>query len=243
MASLFATVADMWRLATPPDSLFQDQSLAPGTWSSIVKSGTGSGLMSLGNESSPIGDFSVVVKVVVGGELNVYGVVNPGVVPNFSISLDGGLSYGPPNIPNDNGTIKYIHGGFTLRFVNATNPSFVVGDTFSFTTTPSPDVTGFLAVAAERVEGFVRNTYQPPYASWGDDVRLAICELARWYLIKKRGIDKSQEFAVYEPKDTMEWLRDVSKGYIQPSIVEIGREKLYPNIMILRKPFSTNWDF
>ena len=119
----------------------------------------------------------------------------------------------------------------------------MVGDTFSFTTTSSPDVTRFLAVAAERVESVVRNTYQPPYASWGDDVRLAICDLARWYLIKKRGIDKSQEFVVYEPKDTMEWLRDVSKGYIQPSIVEIGREKLYPNIMVARKPFSTNWDF
>lgn len=241
MPTVFATAADMWQLATPPDSLFQDQSLAPGTWSTILKIGAGTGTMTLLKESSPLFEFSVMVKCVVAGELVVYGVVNPGVVPQFVISLDGGATYSPPYLPNDNGTVKFIRGGFTLQFLNNTAPSFLVGDMFAFTTTASPDVVRFLSAASAQVESVIRNTYQPPYASWGDDVRLRVCELARWYLLKKRGIDKDQDFEVYKPTETMKWLDDVAKGYIQPSIVQVNRDKLYPDVIVVRKPFRTSW--
>lgn len=243
MATIFATPADMWQLATPPDSLFQDQSLAPGSWSAITHVGTGTGAMTLRNESSPLFNFSVVVKCILGGELNVYGVVNPGPVPEFVISLDGGVTFSPPYTPNDNGIIPFIRGGFTLQFENAASPSFVVNDTYSFTTTPSPDVLAHLEVASNRVESIIRNTYQPPYVSWGKDVRLAVCELARWYLLKKRGIDKGQDFEVYEPKETFQWMDDVGKGYIQPEIIQANPEKLYPQIMVLRPAFRTSWRF
>lgn len=243
MEPVYATAADLWRLALPPDTLFQDGSLRPGTWSAITKTGTGTGLLSIDPNSNPIGVFSVVVDCVTGGELNVYAQVNPGLVPSFSISLDGGVTFGPAIQPTDNGTLKVIYGGFTLIFANGMAPSFVSGDRFVFTTTYSPDIDGFLSAASSYVGGYLKGTYQPPYSHVGDDVKLAICEIARWKMLKKRGMDKTVDYKIYEPTETMKWLWDIAEGRITPDIVEQNGQKVYPNIMVYRQPFRTVWRF
>lgn len=81
MGPVYATPLDMWQMALPPDTLFQDQGIEPGTWTSPVKTGTGTGSMAVALESNPRSDFSVLVRCVSGGELNVYGLINPG--PNL----------------------------------------------------------------------------------------------------------------------------------------------------------------
>ena len=94
--------SDMWQLALPPDTLFQDQGIEPGTWTSPVKLnryGQHGGRL----ESNPRSNFSVLVRCVSGGELNVYGLINPGPVPRFVISLDAGVTFSPVLTPKDDG--------------------------------------------------------------------------------------------------------------------------------------------
>lgn len=244
MDLIYATVQDLWQLALPPDTLFQDGSIRPGMWSTVAKTGTGSGSLILGNDSNPIGPFNVIVDCVLGGELNVYGIVNPSQVPQFIISLDNGVTFSPSVMPNDNGAIKSIFGGFTLQFKNGvTAPSFVIGDRYTFVTNVSPDLQRFLSFASRYVDSYLKSTYQPPYAEFGDDIVGVVCKIARWEMLKKRGMDKTQDFVIYEPKDEMQWLKDIAAGRVTPSIIEKNGQKLYPNIMVLRQPFKTVWRY
>lgn len=108
---------------------------APGT-SSVTHSGGGSGTVVV--SGSPLGNFSVVVRVTTSGGLGVGAV---------QFSLDGGSNFASPLTIPGSGTYELLGldgstpTGLTLTFAN----SFVAGDTYSFTsyaswvTTPGRD--------------------------------------------------------------------------------------------------------
>lgn len=241
---VYATAFDMWQMALPPDTLFQDQGIEPGTWTSVSKVGTGTGSMDVSLLSNPRSSFNVIAKTVRAGELNLYGVLNPGPFPQFILSLDNGVSYSHPLEAKDDGSLAFQKGGFTLLFQSGiAPPSFELNDTFTFSTTASPDILVALDVASRKMDCYFRDTYCLPFVSWGVDVKKICCEIARWELIERRGLDKGQDFDVYRPEYAMKWLDMVATGKIQPSVVENGSGFVFPQWTSVRRPYRTDWRF
>lgn len=239
---VYATPKDLWQLALPPGTLFQDPGLEPGKWTQPQKQGRGAGSLEIDPKSSPKEAFGIQIRCVSDGELNLPGVVNLSQVPRFAISLDDGATFYPPLFPTDANFIAFSLGGFTLRFENgATSPSFAKGDEWTFQTEPSPDVLRALSVAARIMDGYLRNTYQLPLQHWEDDVRLINCELARWILIKRRGLDKHQDMQIYKPEEAMAWLKQVALGDLQPPLTEDGPEFVFPMVVKPRPKYRTDW--
>lgn len=241
---VYATPRQFWQLAAPPDTLFQDGIFERSSWTDVVKTGVGTGSMDLDLRSNPRDTFSVVVRCVQTGELKLDGVLNPGPYPRFIISLDGGVSFSRPLETNSAGKLAYQLGGFTLIFSSGTlAPSFVSGDQFSFSTTVSEDILVGLEMTSRKMDPFLANTYELPLLSWTLDVTMTCCELYRWEMIVRRGLDKGQDFEVYEPKRAMQWLEKVSKGDIQLDVTETGPGIVYPDFQTRRGPYWSTWRF
>lgn len=245
----YATPSDFWKFAAPPDTLFKDQSIEAGKFSQAVKSIIiGSGSMIVDLDSNPRSDFSVLVECVSAGEVNVFGFTNPSVPPKFIISLDGGINYSLPMLPNDNQQINYKPGGFSVTFKNATVPSFSVGDRWTFTTTSSPDIISALDAATSYINSYIGQRVRLPLLQWGDDLKMLCCDIARWFLIKRRGLDIGQDFAVYEPKMSLEWLTSIAKGELTPMVVESpgsapnsNSSYIYPSMIVTSDAYKVDW--
>jgi len=242
MDPVYATPNDMWRLALPPDTLFNDKSLQSGGWSSPIKTGTGSGSMEVVAYSNPRDTYQVIVKCVSGGEVNVYGLINPSVPPSFVISLDNGITFSYPIYANEAQVIDFIDGGFSVKFKNSVAPSFIINDSWSFSTNPSPDILFALEAASRLIDSYISDTYCLPLVEWGMDIKLACCTIARWILVKKRGLDGLQDMQVYKPEDTMAWLLEIAKGNLQPKVKE-SVSLIFPQFMRQRPPYATYWRF
>lgn len=243
MDPVYATAQDMWQLALPPDTLFQDQDLEPGQWTVPVKTGSGLGSMGVELASNPRSDFIVIVKCVTAGEINVYGVLNPGPVPQFVISLNNGLTFSQVLTPLEDGFLAYQKGGFSLRFTNGVATSFVVNDQWTFLTQSSPDILRFLSAASRFIDGKLKNTYCTPLKTWGDDLTLITCQIARWFMLQRRGMDKNQDFEIYNPKDAFKWLNETGKGDNQADVLENGNGFTFPQWMVASRPYKTFWRF
>lgn len=242
MDPTYATPTEMWRLALPPDTLFKDKSLESGGWSAPIKTGTGSGRVTVTVDSNPRDTFQAIVRCLTPGEVNVYGVVNPGNPPSFIFSLDNGATFSQPFFANEAQTIDFIRGGFSVSFQNGIAPSFNIGDSWAFTTNPSPDIVFALETASRMIDGYISDTYCLPLVEWGTDIKLACCELARWILVRKRGLDGEQDMQVYNPKATISWLTQIAKGELQARVKE-QQSFVFPQLMIARKPYATDWRF
>jgi hypothetical protein len=242
MPTVYATPSDFWQLALPPDTLFQDKSIESGDWSAVVKTGVGTGFLDLHPDSNPRDVSSVVTRCISGGELTIYGELNPSPTPTFAISLNNGLTFGIPQNPNEKNWIPYTRGGFTLQLKNgAITPSFVAGDEWKFTTTPSPFLVRALSIASRIIDMYLSDTYHVPLSSWGDDIVSMTCDLARWEVIKHRGLNKSQDFMVYDPQQTMKTLLMIARGELQPNVVESGAPYVFPMVIIPRQKYATDW--
>ena len=242
--TVYATPTDLWNLALPPETLFQDSGLEPGDWSAITKIATGSGSLGLYFRSNPRDFSSFRVKCVVGGELNVDGIANPGPLPGFQISLNAGLTYGPVLIPDENGLIPYIKAGFTLELHNGlVDPSFVAGDEFIFSTSPSPVIVEHLLANSRIVDMYLSPTYTTPPTKWAEDLKLIVCELTRWSLLKRRGLSKEQDIKIYDPKEAMARLMQIANGDLPLTDLKDTDTYHFPMVVIPREPYGTDWRF
>lgn len=116
----YATPSELWQLALPPDSLFEDGGLEPGAVGAVSKAGTGLGSLVVDPRSNPRDTWQVRTKCIVPGELN-SDYVNPGPGPQFQISYDGGASYWwQPISPDAAGRLVVVKGGFSLQLANGT---------------------------------------------------------------------------------------------------------------------------
>lgn len=244
MDPIYATVDEFWQLALSIESLFQDQSFEPGPWTSVSKIGVGTGSMDLTPNSNPKNAYSVKVVCDSSGELNLYGVFNPGPFPSFRISLNNGISFSHPLQADTNGKLAYQKGGFSLVFTSGITPiSFVIGDEYSFQTTASPDLLLALEASSREMDPYFRNQYNLPLSFWDLDVKRVCCQIARWNLIERRGLDKGQDFEVYYPKRAYEWLHKVSIGEIRINVKENGSGILFPQFGSIRPPYRTDWRY
>lgn len=308
----YATPTEFWKLAAPPDSLFEEQAFECGAVGAVTHVGAGLGSLVVSPTSDPRDAWTVVVKCVRAGELN-SNYVNPGAEPQFRISYNGGASYWWQTFsPDAAGQLKIVKGGFTLVLANGsagapvtiglTNASliftpkraggsvkivvsaslthtffngalvltvtntttatqaaaylaghsavvdyfaaaaggtgagyvlaaaltplpfasFVADETWSFTTQPSIDVVAAQEVAQDLMAGYFRGTLSLPITDIGAYIKQVESELARWHLIKRRGLDKDQDFKVYAPIEAMKWLENVQAGHIMPTTQEDG---------------------
>jgi len=245
----YATPAHFWRFAAPPDTLFKDKGFEAGAFTQAVKTvSVGTGKMSVDLDSNPRDTFSVVVECVTGGEVNDLGEINPGPPAQFKLSLDGGLSYSLPLYANANQQVEYKLGGFSVTFENMTVPSFVAGDRWTFSTAPSPDILSALDASTAYINSYLGQRCKLPLLQWGDDIRLLCADIARWFLIKRRGLDVGQDYEVYEPKMSMDWLTAVAKGQLTPMVIESAGSSptssssyVYPSMMVSRDPYKVDW--
>ncbi len=209
---------ELWVYACPPALLFGDaeqgiQGIEPGYLSPITKTGPGGGSVEV--EGIARDAFSVVLRCVVGGEINVSEQANPGPLPVFEVSRNNGANFGRRRRVTDNRDEAYIddaNTGLRFLFKNGTAPSFVAGTTYAFTTQPSPDIVAMIpAVEAEIFEA-AAGSYDPPISGAPPHWKKHAARLLRWELLTKIGVSKRRDVLIYYPKDTYAWMEMLGDG-------------------------------
>lgn len=209
---------DVFRLVAPPAILFGDvqrgiSGIEPGAISSLTQAGAGNGSVRVSGVSRDA--FAVVLRCRIGGEINVSQVANPGALPEFDISTDGGVSFGPLRRVTDTLDVAYIDDGKTgLRFAfeNGTAPSFVASTTYSFTVSASPDVLTMIEVVEAQIFEAAVGRYDLPITAVPAHWKLHAARLVLWALLTKIGVSKERDVRVYYPKDVYEWLEQIADG-------------------------------
>lgn len=210
--------SDVFRLASPPAILFGDakrgiSGIEPGAISAIVQSGSGSGSVRV---SGPARDaLSVVLRCRIGGETNIQPTANPGPLPEFDISSDDGVTFGPVWRVTDTLDVAYIDDGKTgLRFAltNGAAPSFVANTTYAFTVGASPDVLAMIEVVESQIFEAAAGRYDLPITAVPAHWKLHAARLVRWCLLEKIGVSKDRDMKIYYPKDVYDWLEQISDG-------------------------------
>jgi hypothetical protein len=152
VTTLYISPERFYALATPPALLFSTEDDVPtpllsGSISDIVQTvGAGAGKALIDLAGNPMGTFSVVVVCTAGGQINELGVVNPGSLPAFKLSVNAGVTFGRSRTVSVNDDRAYIDvisgpvsatagGAIGLRII-ALPGIFAVGDTFTATTAP-----------------------------------------------------------------------------------------------------------
>ena len=220
---------DFWVHAAPPSLLFGDadqgiQGIDPGTISAVTRTATGSGSVEV--DGIPRGTFNVRVRCSDPGEINSSDDVNPGTLPTFEISLDGGLTYSAPirvSAHRDEAIIEHGRSGLRLHFRNgATAPSFVSGDLDVFTTLPSADIIAGIPVVCAFMDKYLVGSFDLPLLSYPPDFTAHACDLLRWRLLKKIGVASRQDMLVYKPDEVMDWLEQARGGsFAKPAALAI----------------------
>lgn len=70
---------------------------------------------------------------------------------------------------------------------------------------------------------YLRKRYALPLVSWGEELRSAVGDLARWKLFGRIGVrpgSGNNEIARLAFEDTIEWLKQVSEGLVQIECVD-----------------------
>lgn len=77
-----------------------------------------------------------------------------------------------------------------------------------------------LAAASALADGYIPRRFTPPLTAWGDDLKRAVAMIAAYDLLSGRGFDPrgggTDENIRLRYEDAMAWLRDVSRGFIDP---------------------------
>lgn len=217
MTTLYVTPEIAYRLSLPPALLFTTAEdvptpLMPGIISDVTQSvGAGAGKAFLALEGNPMGTFSVSVVCTSAGEINELGQVNPGALPAFKLSVDGGVSYGRARTVSAQDDRAYIDvvsgivgpsegGPIGLRIV-ALPGVYAVGDTFTATTLPSPDLPPLIKAECDYADGFLVGSWGDtlPLTAWGDDLMQTVSDRVRWRMICKAGLASREDMKLYHP--------------------------------------------
>lgn len=216
---VFLTPRRLFELATPSRLLFGDAAsgklgIEPGFLSSITHVGTGTGSVEV--EGIAIDSFALVLRCDRGGEINVSETANPGLLPKFSLSDDGGATFQRSRVVSDNrdqAVLDFTSAGLRFRFGNGSPaPSFVAGDTYSLTTAASPDVLAMIEAVESMIVESAAGSFDPPITAAPPHWALHAAWLVRWELYCKIGIQRQQDLRVHYPKDAKEWLCGLREG-------------------------------
>ncbi len=272
MTTLYITPEKVYALSLPPALLFQTDSLTvpspllPGSFSDCVRT-AGSGTAPPPDlEGNPMGTFSLVIVCTVAGQCNQLGTVNPGVLPAFKLSVDGAVTFGRSRtISADDGRafIDYVSGpvsggaspvGGAIGIRLYAQPGlYAVGDTFTASTTPSPDLTSLIPPECDYADGFLVGSWGDtlPLLAWGGDLEQTVSDRVRWRMICKAGLGSSKDMEVYHPDKTgaTKWYQRAQSGEFanhpayRPSLKRgTGSPKTsFPQMVPAKDPLSGMW--
>ena len=213
------TPRQWFRLATPSRLLFGDAAdgklgIEPGNISDLVFTGSGTGTVAV--VGIAIDAFDCVLRCDRGGEVNVSETANPGVLPKFSLSLDGGVTFARTRVVSDNRDVAVIDAtalGLRFRFSNGDPaPSFVAGDEWAFTTQASPDIVDIVEAVEDEILEAAGCSLDPPIMQVPKNWTMHAAWLARWQLYCKIGVQRQQDHKVHYPKDARDWLEGLRGG-------------------------------
>lgn len=88
---------------------------------------------------------------------------------------------------------------------------------------PSENVTAALVAASGDADGYLSKRYTLPITEWGDDLTRRVAHIAAFDLLVTRGSRPGDglDLIVKRNDDAIAWLRDVSRGIVEPqSIVD-----------------------
>lgn len=122
----------------------------PGTLSEVKKAGPGAGALTA--EGTPSNAFSVVVEITAQGGLN---------TAAFRVSVNGGHSYTDEITVPVTGSYALEGTGLTVQFAEAADAdqkpsSFMVGDTFAFSSTAPAMTNGDVLAAVDKLKEFTQ---------------------------------------------------------------------------------------
>lgn len=84
--------------------------------------------------------------------------------------------------------------------------------------------------------------YAPPFVTWGDDLRSAVCKIAAWdVLVHMRGIDPTTgaHLGIQIGRDqALQWLRDIAKGLLNLSVVSTAPARAAQGIISVIQPLN-----
>lgn len=208
-----------FRLATPSRLLFGDAmegklGIEPGHISPLIHTGTGAGSVDV--RGIAIDAFECVLLCDIGGEINVSETANPGALPKFSLSLDGGATFERSRVVSSNRDEAVIDAtslGLRFVFVNGDPaPSFVAGDEWAFTTEASPDILDIVGAVEDEIIEAAAGSFDPEITAVPRNWTMHAAWLARWQLYCKIGVQKQQDHKVHYPKDAKEWMEGLRGG-------------------------------
>lgn len=86
-----------------------------------------------------------------------------------------------------------------------------------------PTVEKALAWASALAGGYIAKRYKLPLVSWGDELRAAVGDLARWRIFGRIGVrpgSGNNEIAYDAYKDAKDWLVQISNGLTELDCVD-----------------------
>ena len=101
--------------------------------------------------------------------------------------------------------------------------SFTTQDIWTFTTAPSPDVVSAQQAAFDFLNGRWRSSFRFPLLAWDTAIEMCEAVYTRWFLIRRRGLDRHQDFRVYDPalfEEGKPFCDGVANGQIHPVVTQ-----------------------
>jgi hypothetical protein len=208
-----------FRLATPSRLLFGDAmegklGIEPGDISPLTLTGSSTGTIEV--VGIAIDAFSCRLRCDRGGEVNVSETANPGALPMFSLSMDGGATFARSRVVSDNRDTAVIDAtalGLRFKFQNGDPaPSFVAGDTWAFTTAPSPDIEEIIGGVEDEIIEAAAGSFDPEITAVPRNWTKHAAWMARWELYCKIGVQRQQDLKAHYPKRAYEWMEGLRGG-------------------------------
>jgi hypothetical protein len=208
-----------FRLATPSRLLFGDAmegklGIEPGDISPLTLTGSSTGTIEV--VGIAIDAFTCRLRCDRGGEVNVSETANPGALPMFSLSMDGGATFARSRVVSDNRDTAVIDAtalGLRFKFQNGDPaPSFVAGDTWAFTTAPSPDIEEIIGGVEDEIIEAAAGSFDPEITAVPRNWTKHAAWMARWELYCKIGVQRQQDLKVHYPKRAYEWMEGLRGG-------------------------------
>lgn len=78
-----------------------------------------------------------------------------------------------------------------------------------------------LSAASAEADSYLAARFSVPLTTWGDDLRAAVCKIAAWTLLSRRGLNPDDPAAaVYRSnaEDARAWLDRVARGIVTPNM-------------------------
>lgn len=200
---MYGTVPQFYSLLAPPDALWPTGRLKSGAIPVPTRSsGTGTG--SIDVRGNAHGSYSLAIKCTSAGQVNSSTGANPGALPKFAISIDGGTTYSRPyRVSADDNTafLRDEQTGLQLGLIFDFSGAFDLNDIWTTTAEPSPDVVLHLDAAQSAIDGALSDSLRLPLTTVPLIVVYVQGALALWSMIRACGLDSRQDFAAYSPTE------------------------------------------